>query len=96
MDKLPIVTYDKFLGVYSVDSPWEIPKVDNAIALKTCTNFDINKNFKLKFRNGRALTALTGVYKNLWSNGSYSFATKLGDLYRVFPATTFTETLIAV
>lgn len=80
MDKLPIVVYNKFLGVYSAGDSYDLPSGEGAIALVTATNVDINKYFKIKSRGGRA-KKLTGDYSNLWSNNSVIFATKGSNLY---------------
>jgi hypothetical protein len=82
MEKLPIVVYNKFLGVFSNFDTYDLPRGDGAIALKTGTNIDINQFFKIKFRDGRA-KKLTGDYKNIWSNGSVIFATLGEDLYKL-------------
>ena len=93
MEKLGIQTYNKFLGVYDADDAWEVPKAEGAIALKTCTNMDINKNYKLKFRPGQTLV-LAGNYRNLWSNGSIFFATKDNNLYRIYPEQAYNTELL--
>jgi hypothetical protein len=95
MERTDVVTYNRFIGVYGVEDAWEIPKEEGAIALKTATNLDINKRYKLKFRNGRTLK-LSGDYKNLWSNNSVWFAVKGNDLYRILPGVTFTESLLTL
>lgn len=79
---MEVVTYNKFLGVYSSGDSQDIPKPEGAIALVTADNMDINKYFKLKSRPGRTLK-LSGDYKNLWSDGSVIFATIDNDLYKL-------------
>lgn len=80
MYKMPIVVYNKFLGVYSAGDSFDLPRGEGAIALVAGTNVDINKYFKIKSRSGRS-KKLTGDYKNLWSDNSVIFATKGADLY---------------
>jgi hypothetical protein len=80
MNKMPIVVYNKFLGVYSTGDSYDLPTAEGAVTLVTATNIDINKRFKIKARAGRA-KKLTGDYANLWSNNSAIFATKGADLY---------------
>lgn len=79
---MEVVTYNKFLGVYSAGDSYDIPKGEKAIALVTANNVDINKYFKLKSRPGMSLK-LSGDYKNLWSNSLVIFATLGSNLYKL-------------